>query len=223
MTGDVRECQVVGLQSGIRATGATSETAVGGILGKEGVVAWYDLDAAMWTTPAKSEGKQRRRRTSLKRYDFELGFRRDIAATALDHLVSPDVDLLVEPRSSTECAHCGFREYCFEILEQGSGDTSLLPGINYQNWRHLRDRGIVSRGQVADLDYPTAKFVKDGVDVARFRVLADSSEPDVPIRRRRSTLVRLALHKANVAGIRITRRMRHDHRAERPRLSTGRH
>ncbi len=63
-----------------------SSGSVGGIIGKEGVVAWYDLDEARWTTPAKSDGKRRKRRTSMEVYDFEFGIRREWAEDAYRHL-----------------------------------------------------------------------------------------------------------------------------------------
>lgn len=38
----------------------------GGIIGKEGRVIWYRLDEKMWQTPAKSDGKKVKRRTTME-------------------------------------------------------------------------------------------------------------------------------------------------------------
>ena len=165
----------------LEAGGQDSGRSVGGILGKEGLIVWYDLDAQMWTTPAKSDGKKRKVRTSLERYDFEFGFRLDIAATAHGHLENHGVDLLVEPRACGECGECGFHDFCWSTLELGSGDTSLLPGLTYQHWRTLRNLGITERSQVADLHYPTAFLMKSGVDLDGFLELARGADPSVSL------------------------------------------
>ena len=44
----------------LQAQGWAAPTSLGGIIGKERRVVWYDLDQAMWTTPAKSDGKKRK-------------------------------------------------------------------------------------------------------------------------------------------------------------------
>ncbi|HVR77662.1 MAG TPA: hypothetical protein VMS99_04645 [Acidimicrobiia bacterium] len=149
----------------LEAVGLASTSTLAGVLGKEGVIVWYDLEKPMWQTPAKSDGKKRKLRTSLERYDFEFGFRLDIAATAIRHRDNTDIDLLVEPMSCGECAGCGFHDHCFSSLTAGSGDASLLPGVSYQQWQLLRDRGIVGRDDVAALHYPTALLANDDVDL----------------------------------------------------------
>ena len=163
----------------LEAAGHDSGRAVGGILGKEGLIVWYDLDLPMWTTPAKSDGRKTKIRTTLERYDFEFGFRLDIAATAHSHLEDPDVGLLVEPRACGECGVCGFHDFCWSTLEFGSGDSSLLPGLTYQHWRHLRDLGITERSSIADLHYPTALLLKSGVEIDVFLDLGEAADPSV--------------------------------------------
>jgi len=187
----------------LKATGHASDRSVGGILGKEGLIVWYDLDAPMWTTPAKSDGKKRKVRTSLERYDFEFGFRLDIAATAFNHLEDNGVDLLVEPRACGECDGCGFHDFCWTTLALGSGDTSLLPGLTYPQWRNLRDLGITERSQVADLDYLTASLLKSGVEIDVFLKLVESEEPSVLLEslRPRATKQLLALEEAGVQTV----------------------
>lgn len=153
----------------LEAVGLASSANVGGILGKEEVVVWCDLDEPTWTTPARSG---RKKRTSMGRYDFEFDFRLDIAAVAMLRLDGGDVDLLVKPMPCGECDPCGFRAVCFESLTQGSGDASLLPGLSYSQWRTLRDAGVTECDQVASLHYPTAELVARGVDIGGFLRLA---------------------------------------------------
>ena len=152
----------------LEVLGYGSDSSLAGVLGKEGVIVWYDLEMPMWQTPAKSDGRKRKLRSSLERYDFEFGFRLDIAATALIHQKHDGIDLLVEPMSCGECPGCGFNDHCFSSLLKGSGDASLLPGVSYQHWRSLRDLGIVERQDVAALHYPTALMAYKGVDLPFF-------------------------------------------------------
>lgn len=160
--------------------GVASSRPWGGIIGKEGVVAWYDLTAKMWTTPAKSDGKKRKRRTSMEVYDFEFGIRREWAKEAHRSLDDPAVDLLAAVRIG-ECGSCGWDAYCSEDLEVGSGDASLLPGIGYRPWRRLRDEGIESRADVAGLDYRTALLAKQGVDLGKWLGLARGVPSATPV------------------------------------------
>ena len=187
----------------LEAGGHDSGRPVGGILGKEGLIVWYDLDFPMWTTPAKSDGKKRKIRTTLERYDFEFDFRLDIAATAHSHLEDHYVDLLVEPRACGECGECGFHDFCWSTLELGSGDTSLLPGLNYQHWRHLRDLGITERSQIADLHYSTASLLKSGVEIDVFLELAEGADPSVSLQslRPRAKKQLLTLEKAGARTV----------------------
>ncbi len=140
----------------LMACGYAAGSGLAGILGKEGVVVWYDLDLPMWQTPAKSDGKKRRLRTSMEIYDFEFGFRLDIAATAQTSLAGEGVEWLVEPVMCGECGDCPWRGRCLPILEVGSGDTSLIPLVGFREWRALRSVGVKDRAGLAGLDYPTA-------------------------------------------------------------------
>jgi predicted RecB family nuclease len=165
----------------LEAQGYSSSSTLAGVLGKEGVIVWYDLEKPMWSTVAKSDGKKRKMRTALERYDFEFGFRLDIAATALTHREQGDVDLLVEPMACGECQGCGFHDHCFSSLLEGTGDASLLPGVSYQHWRILRDHGIVERDAVAALHYPTALLANRGVEVPFFLDLAATAPRFAPV------------------------------------------
>ena len=153
-----------------------------GIVGKERVVVWYDLDAAVWQTPAKSDGRKRKVRSTMDVYDFEFDFRLDIAAIAHQHQQDPAVDLLVLPVRRSECASCPWRDICNVDLEAGSGDPSLIPGVRFEEWRTLRDQRIIDRRSVAALDYKTAAVSASGVNVAKLIGGASEADPDTPLR-----------------------------------------
>jgi predicted RecB family nuclease len=144
----------------LEASGFASSSMRAGILGKERVIVWYDLDEPRWQTPAKSDGKKRKVRTSMEIYDFEFGFRLDIAAVAQQSLAEEPVELLVEPVwSGGWCPECPWLEHCSVTFYAGSGDPSLLPGVGYKEWRMLRDHGITDRAGVAGLSYRTARLL----------------------------------------------------------------
>lgn len=165
----------------LQECGHASGSPLAGIIGKERIVVWYDLDAPMWQTPAKSDGKKRKIRTSMEVYSFEFAFRLDIAAVAHQHQRDPSVDLLVLPVKRGECASCPWREICNLDLEVGSGDPSLIPGVRFPQWRTLREHGISDRGAVASLHYPTAALAAKGVDVSRLMETAESVDPRAPV------------------------------------------
>ena len=149
----------------LEAMGLASREAVGGIIGTELEVAWHRLDVPMWQTPAKSDGKKVKLRTTLENYDFEFGFRLDVASVAHAHIADPDRELLVLPVRCSECPECPWRDHCDTPLTAGTGDPSLLPRVGYRQWRALRDAGIFDRAGVAELDEPTARLGALGVDV----------------------------------------------------------
>jgi predicted RecB family nuclease len=147
----------------LEACGHAASSSLGGIYGKEGVIAWRDLHAPMWTTPAKSDGRKQKRRSTMEVYDFEFEFRLDIAAAAAD----PETENLVVPLRSAECDTCRWRDHCRPIYEAGSGDPSLLPGVRYPLWRRLRDVGITDREGVAALHLETARLMAERLDAER--------------------------------------------------------
>lgn len=149
----------------LEACGHASASMRAGIIGKEQVVIWHDLAAPMWQTPAKSDGKKRKQRTTMEIYDFESSFRLDIAAVALQSLGEPSTELLVEPVWSGECLECPWLDHCSVTLMAGSGDASLLPMVGYREWRMLRDHGITDRAGVARLSYGTARMAARGADL----------------------------------------------------------
>lgn len=163
----------------------------GGIIGSEGRPVWYRLDTPRWSTPTADPDRRRKLRTSLEVYDFEFGFRLDIAAVARRHAQDPSVPLLVEPVRCSECSTCPWREHCLPQLE-ARGDVSLLPRVGFTTWRALQDAGL---GSIQALASAGGTTVADGIGddrldelrlQARARVApapvvpTESRPPDVP-------------------------------------------
>ncbi len=122
---------------------AAAGVAWGGIIGSEGRPVWYRLDTPRWSTPTADPEQRSKHRTALEVYDFEFGFRLDIAAVAMRHAEDPSVPLLVEPVECHECSNCPWREHCLPQLEQRR-DVSLLPRVSFTVWQALQDAGLGS-------------------------------------------------------------------------------
>ena len=133
--------------------------ALGGILGSERVVAWFDLQRPQWSTITPQEhgggiGYHRRshstKRTTLDRYDFEFAFRLKVIDTARAR-VDPSVAPIVHPVKVKECERCDWREVCDADLRERD-DVSLVNSVGYPEWRVHRFMNINTCAQLAELD-----------------------------------------------------------------------
>jgi predicted RecB family nuclease len=159
-----------------------------GIIGVDGVVTWYDLDAS----PSRQE-----QRSAMQVYDAEFGFRLQVLAAAAGHLANPDRPLLVEPARISECAECLWWSWCGPQLQAGPGDVSLLPRVGWRARRVHRAHGVTNRAELAALDHRTAALVADGVDLQPITAALGTLPDDTPITavvgaRKRAQRARLA-------------------------------
>lgn len=143
--------------------GDTNNDVLGGIIGSEGVLAWFDLQRQQWATltpqvvsgdNGDSIGYHRRsrstKRTTLDRYDFEFAFRVTVVDTARAR-VDRSVEPIVHPVKVAECERCDWRDVCDADLRRRD-DVSLVNSVGYAEWRVHRFVGIETCTQLAELD-----------------------------------------------------------------------
>jgi predicted RecB family nuclease len=168
--------------------GFATDRKVGGIIGREGVIVWHDLDAAIYNHD--DLGKV----GALAYYDHEFAHRVDIAAKALKGIA------VTGPEWKGECSDCPFRTVCHDELRLDLDHITLLPGITARRAQAHYSAGVTRVDELARLDWRTARLVDLGVDVPSVMVTAKAAESDTPAMqlapKAADLLPKLGLHNA---------------------------
>ena len=132
------------------ATRAGDGAALAGVIGGEGVIAWFRLDAARLSVDAEVDPDGRE--SALDRYDREFAHRIAVMDAAQLHRRDPSVPLLELPVRHAECDTCPWRDHCAE-LRAASGDVSVLPRATRTGaWPALRAAGLATLPELAAHD-----------------------------------------------------------------------
>ena len=130
----------------LEAAGLASRRPWGGIIGRDGMVWWCDLDERRWL---------RGTRSALEVYDREFDLRLRVIARQIERNADPGVHPLVIPLRKTECGGCSWRQVCDEELRAGD-NVSLLAGVSWSAALRLTRHGVATRSDLAGLDWFTA-------------------------------------------------------------------
>jgi predicted RecB family nuclease len=116
------------------------------------LLVWADLDAPLFTTYSRSEG--RAKRSALQRYDHEHGFRLLVARAAVS-----GAPALVEPIFTEECDACPWFDYCRGITGDDVASAHITAGrLRVREWKALASAGIVTVGDLAALAVDDEEF-----------------------------------------------------------------
>lgn len=148
--------------------GYATDRPIGGIVGREGVIIWHDLDAAIYNH--EKLGKV----SALAYYDQEFAQRVNIASQAIKGIA------LTGPEWKTECSDCPFRTVCHDELRLDLDHITLLPGITPKRAQAHYATGVTRIDELARMDWRTARLVDLGVDVPSVIVVANAVDPQTP-------------------------------------------
>jgi len=147
-----------------------------GIVGREGLVVWYDLDQPQWHPTAYIEDPPEQLLSTMEVYDLEFAHRLSVIDAAVSHLTDPTSPLLAEPIAVADCDGCRWQGWCFEQME-ASGDVSLLPGMKLENRFKYLARGVTNLQELASLDSRTARLIAAGIDLKELAAKAHAADP----------------------------------------------
>ena len=180
---------------------APSAGRLGGIIGKELRLVWYDLDAPSGDPVALHDGEVYQP-SLIEVYDFQFARRLVVLDRAISHMQDPGVALLAAPIAIKDCDTCCWQEFCTIELEE-KADLSLLKGITPDKRQMHHERGVTDLHGLARLDHTTAQLMKE-VDLADLRVKAADFDLSTPIAeiipRRKTQIPKLAKLGVLTAG-----------------------
>lgn len=132
------------------ATRADDGAVIAGVIGTEGVVAWFRLDVQRFSVDESIDPD--RRESALERYDRAFAHRHAVADAARRHAQDPASPLLELPIRVGECRTCPWRDHC-DGLRAASGDVSVLPRATRTGaWPALRAAGLTTVAALAARD-----------------------------------------------------------------------
>jgi predicted RecB family nuclease len=152
----------------------------GGIIGTAHRLAWYELDTERWDWSEYLDERVDRPLSTMESYDGAFAHGLTVIDAALRHRRDPDVPLQAEPVAIPDCPECGWRVWCFPILE-ATGDLSLLPGMNLRKRRQHRARGVTDLHGLAALDDRTARLLTGKVDMEDLDERVTDADGQTPI------------------------------------------
>lgn len=121
------------------------------------VLVWYDLEASLFPTFSRRQGKARR--TALERYDFEFGIRHEIATVASSRTGSVDDPApLVNPIFTDECDYCPWYDYCLGVAGDAASAHIKSGRLSVREWRALDQLGVTTLEDLAALDPTDSTF-----------------------------------------------------------------
>lgn len=146
------------------------EPNLGVVIGKEGWLVWFDLDAKYYDRGKKS---------AQEIYDTEFAHRVAIAERALAMNRDPALEPLALPEWKPECKECPFHTVCRdELIFEHHRHITLLPGITPTMAQPFYRHGHRSAKDLAFLSYATAVGVDAGVDFAELVAVAANRSSD---------------------------------------------
>lgn len=140
-----------------------------GIVGREGVIVWHDLNSEEHKHPKAGEA------SAYAWYDLEFADRLEVARRA--ERAEGDGT----PEWKSECSSCQWRTTCHDELDIDLDHITLVPGITPSRAAAHYNAGVTRRGQLARLERASATLIDAGADLASATIWARFAEPDASI------------------------------------------
>jgi len=146
--------------------GHAAPVAVGGIIGKEMMVVWHQLDDRIY---------EYNKASALELYDRGFASAVEIASQALDG------NAVVEPEWKAECKSCVWHTSCHDELKVDLDHITLVPGITPERAKAHYAVGVRRISDLVHLDWRTAVLVDDKVDLHGLVNWARSVPPETSV------------------------------------------